>query len=177
LLFAAIIGINLYIFRKRLMQIALFQRMVKVAQGFAQGLKTIGKVEHPWLFILHSINIWLMYYLMCYFCFWAFAPTAHLTPIAALTVYVFGAWGMVVPSPGGMGTYHFLSQLALGFYGINGGDAFSWANISFFLGALAVNIAGGIVSLILLPMVNRGYHPTQVADPKYAFENEPLQKA
>lgn len=171
------IGLLFFFLRKKLLEYAFFQRIAKIAQGFWQGLQTIRKVERPWLFILHSINIWLMYYLMCYLCFWAFAPTSDLTPVAALIVYVFGAWGMVVPSPGGMGTYHFLAQLALGFYGINGGDAFSWANISFFLGSLAGNVIGGITSLILLPIVNRGYHPKASTDLKYELGKEQLENA
>ncbi len=175
LAFASVAGVLIVLFfilRKRLLEYAFFKRIAKIAQGFWQGLQTIGKVKRPWLFVLHSINIWFMYYLMCYFCFWAFVPTASLTPVAALIVYVFGAWGMVVPSPGGMGTYHFLAQLALGFYGINGDDAFSWANISFFLGSMAGNVIGGILSLILLPIVNKGYHPVPVNEVKYEIGNE-----
>ncbi len=181
LLVLAVIGIIFlalfYLLRKRLLQFAIVQRVVKVAQGFGQGLQSIAKVKRPWLFVLHSVNIWFMYYLMCYLCFWAFAPTAALTPVAALTVYVFGAWGMVVPSPGGMGTYHFLAQLALSFYGINGNDAFSWANISFFLGSMAGNIIGGILSLILLPIVNRHYHPQKVETVEYKLVEEQLKSA
>lgn len=148
-----------YIFRKSLLKSTFVQKIINIAKGFGQGLQTIAKVERPWLFILHSINVWLMYYLMCYFCFMAFAPTAGLSPIAALTVYVFGAWGMVVPSPGGMGTYHFLAQLALSFHGVSGTNGFAWANISFFTVNLGANIISGIIALILLPILNKDYEP------------------
>lgn len=161
LLIIGIITLSIfYIFRKNLLKSALFQKILNIAKGFWQGLQTIAKVERPWLFILHSINVWLMYYLMCYFCFMAFAPTANLSPIAALTVYVFGAWGMVIPSPGGMGTYHFLAQLALSFHGVSGSDGFAWANISFFTVNLGANIISGIIALILLPILNKDYEPT-----------------
>ena len=73
-----------------------------------------------------------MYYMMTYLCFFAFAPTAHLAPIAALTVFVFGTFGIVIPSPGGMGTYHVLATAALVIHGVNSNDAFSFANIMFF---------------------------------------------
>lgn len=172
---AIVSGFLFYFFRKRLLQFSIVQRVIKVAQGFGQGLQSIAKVKRPWLFVLHSINIWLMYYLMCYLGFLAFAPTADLSLVAALTVYVFGAWGMVIPSPGGMGTYHFLAQLALGFYGINSNDAFSWANISFFLGAMAGNVIAGIASLILLPITNRGYHPNVVQDNQPSAEIKPVE--
>ncbi len=160
----------LYAFRKNLMRIKFIQKIVNVAKGFGQGLQTIARVERPWLFILHSINVWLMYYFMCYFCFLAFPPTAGLSPVAALTVYVFGAWGMVVPSPGGMGTYHLLAQLALSFHGVSGTNSFAWANISFFSVQLACNILGGITALILLPILNKDYEPMPTVDLEYEVE-------
>lgn len=98
-----------------------------------------------------------MYFAMTYLSFFAFGPTAHLAPIAGLIVFVFGGWGIVIPSPGGMGTYHYLAQVALAMYGVNGDDGFSWANISFFSIQLGCNISIGIIALILLPIINRNY--------------------
>jgi hypothetical protein len=96
---------------------------------------------------------------MTYFSFFAFAPTAGLSPLIALMVFVFGSWGIVIPSPGGMGTYHFLVQTALMMYGVSGNDGFSFANIAFFSMQIGGNILMGVLSLILLPLLNRGYHP------------------
>ena len=96
-----------------------------------------------------------MYFLMTYVCFFAFEPTAHLSATVALVVFVFGGWGIVIPSPGGMGTYHFLATTALGFYGIAGDDGFSWSNISFFTIQIGCNISVGLLALVLLPIINR----------------------
>jgi hypothetical protein len=148
-----------YVFRKQLMQIALVKKIVAIFKGFGQGIQTIRKVKRPWLFILHSLNIWVMYFLMNYFCLLSFAPTADLPMLAALTTFVFGAWGIVIPSPGGMGTYHFLVQLALGFYGVSGDDGFSFANIAFFSIQLGCNVFWGILALLFLPNINRNYQP------------------
>ncbi|MEL6276294.1 MAG: lysylphosphatidylglycerol synthase transmembrane domain-containing protein, partial [Bacteroidota bacterium] len=151
----------IYAFRKKLQQSKFYNRVVEIAKGFWQGLLTVSKIKQPGLFIFHTINIWLMYYLMTYLCFLAFPPTAHLGLIAALIVFVFGGWGIVIPSPGGMGTYHFLAQTALMIYGISGEDGFSWANISFFSIQLGCNISVGLLSLIILPIINRNYKPLQ----------------
>ena len=70
-----------------------------------------------------------MYYLMTYLCFFAFEPTAGLSMLAGLVVFVFGGWGIVIPSPGGMGTYHFLAQTALSIYGVSGCFTVSVNNI------------------------------------------------
>ena len=132
-----------------------FQKAANVLKGFAEGLQSIRKVQKPLLFVWHSVLIWVMYYLMTYLCFRAFEPTAALSPIAGLMVFVFGSLGIVVPSPGGMGTYHFLVPAALAIYGINGNDGFSFANIMFFSVQLFGNIVFGIMALIALPMLNR----------------------
>lgn len=156
---------TLWYFRKPLMQSSLFQKIMQVAQGFWEGIQSIMRLDKPWLFILHSLNIWLMYYLMTYLCFFAFAPTAHLGPLPALVVFVFGGWGIVIPSPGGMGTYHFLVQTALFIYGVPLDDGFSWANIAFFSIQLGCNVLLGILALITLPMINRNYQPAHQEDP------------
>lgn len=149
-----------YLFRKPLMRTALVKKIIRLVEGFVEGLRTISKLNRPWLFVFHSVNIWLMYFMMTYMCFFAFAPTSHLSPFVGLVVFVFGGWGIVVPSPGGMGTYHFMVQTALQMYGVAGDDAFSFANIAFFSISLGVNVLLGIIGLIVLPLINRGYHPT-----------------
>ena len=97
--------------------------------------------------------------MMTYLCFFAYEPTAGLSPVAGLMVFVFGAFGIVIPSPGGMGTFHFLAIQALAMYGISGGDAFSFANILFFSVQLGCNVVVGIVALIILPIINQNYNP------------------
>jgi uncharacterized protein (TIRG00374 family) len=152
----------LWTFRKQLTRTRLYAKLRVIAIGFKDGLFSIGQLQRPWLFLLHSLNIWLMYFLMTYFCFFAFAPTSHLSPLVGLVVFVFGGWGIVIPSPGGMGTYHFLVQTALQMYGVGGDDAFSWANIAFFSINIGCNVLLGIVALVGLPLVNRDYHPQPV---------------
>lgn len=145
----------LYLLRKRIQQTSLYAKVSDLVIGFVDGLKTIRSLDQPGWFIFHSVNIWVMYFLMTYLCFFSFEPTAHLAPVAGLVVFVFGGWGIVIPSPGGMGTYHFLASTALLFYGVAGDDGFSWANISFFTIQLGCNILVGILALIFLPIINQ----------------------
>jgi hypothetical protein len=145
-----------YFFRKRILQTAIFQRIIKILRGLWEGILTIRHLEKPWLFIFHSLNIWFLYFLMTWLGFKAFGPTSHLGLEAALTVFVFGSLGIVIPSPGGMGTFHALVIIALTmFYGIKGDDAFSVANIIFFSVSIGFNILLGLLSLVLLPVINR----------------------
>ncbi len=145
--------------RRRLRDSRVGTKVEAILMGFWEGLKTISTVKRPWLFVLHSINIWLMYYFMSLCVFWAYAPTANLGAEAALTTFVSGGWGIVIPSPGGMGSYHYLAQSALELYGLPGEDGFAWANISFFTINIGCNILIGLVALLFLPRINRSYSP------------------
>ncbi len=149
----------LWLFRKRILNSKLGRKVYGLLIGFWDGLRTVGRLRQPGWFLLHSINIWLMYFLMIYVCFFAFEPTAHLSPIAGLVVFVFGGWGMVVPTPGGMGTYHFMVQTALQIFGVDINDGFSFANIAFFSISVGCNVVFGLIAVSLLPWLNRNYHP------------------
>jgi glycosyltransferase 2 family protein len=144
-----------YMLRKKIAQLPVVNKVWHIVEKFSEGLKTIRKVKNPLTFVFHSINIWVMYYFMTYLCFFAFAPTANLSPLAALTVFVFGTFGIVIPSPGGMGTYHFLAMSALALYGVKGDDAFSFANIMFFSIQIFYNIVAGLISIYLLRKMNK----------------------
>jgi uncharacterized protein (TIRG00374 family) len=143
------------IFRKKLEQFAIYKKIEGLVIGFVEGLRAIQKLENPLAFIGHTLFIWLMYYLMLYFAFFSFGPTAHLAAVAGLLVFVFGALGMVIPSPGGIGSYQYLVSTALvTFYAIGGSDALSFANIAFTAPFLC-NIIFGIIAFVLLPVLNR----------------------
>lgn len=154
-----VLGLIFLIFRRQIMASKLAVKIRDLALGFLQGLQTVRQLDQPFWFIFHSVNIWVMYYLMTYLCFFAFPPTSALSATAALLVFVFGGWGIVIPSPGGMGSYHFLAQTALAMYGISGEDGFSWAMIAFISIQLGCNILIGLLGLILLPLINRNYQP------------------
>jgi glycosyltransferase 2 family protein len=154
----AVAGAAAVFFWKKLAQTPLVQKVLGLLQGFWEGLRSVLRLRQPVLFLLYSAGIWLMFYLQCYFSMLAFAPTASLGAEAALMVFVFGTLGFVIPSPGGMGTFHALCIAGLALYkdrGVTEADAFSYANISFFTIQIFYNVAAGLLSLLLLPVLNR----------------------
>lgn len=148
-----------WVFRKKIMASTLFKKIFKIAKGFGEGMFSIRKLDNPIGFWLHSSNIWFMYFLMTYFCFFAFEPTADLAPKVALMSFVVGALAIVVPSPGGMGTYHYFTITLLALYGVSEADGFSFANILFFSVQLGINLVIGIIVLVGFPLINKNYHP------------------
>lgn len=165
--FLAVMGIGMltgaliWKFWHQLLQHSLMKRIIRAGVGFMEGLRSLSKVQNKSLLIFHSVNIWAMYFLMTYFCFKAFEATAHLGPLAGLLIFVFGSLGMIIPTPGGMGSYHALVIAGLVLYGINQNDAFSFAMIIFFTINIFGNVLFGIIALISLPGYNRNYQPVR----------------
>lgn len=138
---------------------AIAQKVITLLKNFLDGLKTVLQLKSPMMFIVHTLVIWLMYYLMMYVCFFAYGPTAGLSPLAALLAFTFGTFGMVIPSPGGMGTYQIAVTAALVVYGVAEPDAFAYSNIVFFTITIFCNIGFGLLGYILLPIYNKNYEP------------------
>lgn len=150
-----LIGLNW----KKIKQTALAQKIIGLIRNFALGVKTVLQLKSPGMFLFHTITIWLMYFLMMYLCFFAYAPTSELGLTAALLAFTFGSFGMVIPSPGGMGTYQIAVTAALVIYGVAEADAFAFSNIIFFTISIGCNIIFGVLAYILLPFYNKGYEP------------------
>lgn len=156
---ASIFGVLFFLFRKQIQATRFYKKIVDILKGFVEGLRTIMRLERPWVFILHSVNVWVLYFMMNYICLYAFMPTAHLGPGAGLMVFVYGSLGIVIPSPGGMGTYQWLVVQALALYGIGQDDAFSFANILFFSVQIGCNVFLGLLTYLYLPFYNQNYEP------------------
>lgn len=144
---------------KVIKQTAIAQKVLGLLANFGEGVKTVSQLKNPLMFVVHTLLIWLMYYLMMYLCFFAYGPTANLPASAALLAFVFGTFGMVIPSPGGMGTYQIAVTAALVIYGVQEADAFAFSNIIFFTITIFCNIIFGLIAYIVLPIYNKGYEP------------------
>lgn len=151
-----LLAVSGFLFRKRMGHTSAYQKIKKLILDIWQGFSSVSKLAHPVQFLMHTVFIWAMYFFMTYLCFRAFPPTEHLSALAGLMVFVFGSLGIVLPSPGGMGTFQAFTIAALGLYGLSGSDCFSFANILFFTINIFGNIIFGIIALVGLPIVNSG---------------------
>jgi uncharacterized membrane protein YbhN (UPF0104 family) len=163
LLLVLVGGLTGIVFRKRIGKLALVQKIASLIEGFWDGLRSVFRLRNAGLFMIYSLGIWLMFFLQCWFNLLAFPPTSQLGASAALMVFVFGTLGFVIPAPGGMGSFHALAIAGLALYHIDGSDAFSYANISFFTIQIFYNILAGLLALWLLPILNKKKEP--VSDP------------
>ena len=128
-------------------------RIVHLFRGLVSGLKSIGQLKRPWLFIFHSILIWVLYLLSVYLCFFALPVTRGLGLTAALFLLVAGGLGMSAPVQGGIGAYHLLVSQGLMLYGLSKRDGLAFATLVHTSQILMIILLGS-ASLFLL-FINR----------------------
>ncbi|MBN2662782.1 MAG: flippase-like domain-containing protein [Bacteroidales bacterium] len=144
--------ILMFVFRKKIKQLGIYKKFQKLIEDFLEGLKSVLKLEKKWLFIAHTIFIWGMYFVMIYVVFFAFDFTSHLSVMAGLTIFVLSSFGIVIPSPGGIGTWHFIAIETLFVYGIekDNGRAFAFAAHE---SQMIMLIVVGILSLLSTSLI------------------------
>lgn len=147
----------------------LMAKIHSLLSGFYTGIKTIKTMDRKWEFILYSISIWICYWLMTYTVFFAFDLTAGLGPLAGLAVLAIGSLGIVFPSPGGMGSFHFAAILALSFYQPAGVSKIDWDNTSGLFAIISHEsqmfflIAVGAIAYMLFVINQRKHHEKGVS--------------
>jgi len=133
-------------------------KVLTLFRGFIDGIKSVRSIKRYKAYIAHSVFIWLMYYLMLYSIFFSFDFTRGLGPLAGLTTFVLSSFAMVAPVQGGIGAWHFMAEKGLGLYGIESANAKIFALLAHTNTQLII-IVFGVISIIVLPILNRNYHP------------------
>ena len=124
-------------------------KVTNLIKGIVDGLRSIANLKRPWLFLLHSVIIWVLYYLGVYIALFAFSFTSNLGASAALFLLVAGGIGMSAPVQGGIGAYHLLVSQGLLLYGVTHDHGLTFATLMHTSQTLVVIIFGGLAFLYL----------------------------
>ncbi len=136
-------------------------KIAKIFTDFAEGIKSILAMKRYKAYIAHTIFIWLMYFAMLYVVFFAFDFTSHLKPVAGMTTFIAGSFGMAAPVQGGIGAWHFMVEKALEVYGIASENGKIFALLAH-TSMNAMIIILGALCVVFLPIVNRKRNLTSV---------------
>lgn len=115
------------------------------------GILSLRNVENKWLFLVYTLAIWVSYFLHFHITFLAFPFTVHLSMAAALGAFVAGTVAVLVPTPNGMGPWHFAVKTLLVLYAVGEQDAETYVLIVHAVQTALVPLLG-IYSLIALGM-------------------------
>ena len=145
----ALVLLALFVVWRRSGESGIYSRIWEQVLHLKSGLLSIGKVRRPGMYVLLTVMIWAEYVLMHYVVMLAFGPTAHLGIEVGLMVFVFGSLGIIIPTPGGIGSFQALVTQALVLYGIQTEEAFIFSNIVFWP-FVVVNIVLGTIGFLAL---------------------------
>ena len=144
-------GIIFFLFKRFLKDSKFYEKVLVFIEGLKEGFKSIKNMKRKSAFWFHTFSIWIMYFLMTYICFFSMQETSHLTAGDGLFLLVLGGIGMVIPTPGGVGSYHAIVMIGLSVLGVGtvflgqGGDPTNPA----LLFPTIVHVAQTLVAIIM----------------------------
>ncbi len=101
-----------------------FSRLRQVFSNICDGILSLRNVRRKWLFVAYTIGIWGSYFMHFYITFFCFQFTESLSVMTALIAFVVGSFAVIVPTPNGMGSWHFAVKTILVMSGVeNAADA------------------------------------------------------
>ena len=92
---------------------ALAGKLCGFCRGIWYGVISCFRMRNGWKFLIYTVLIWAMYFLMSYTSLRAVPLLDGLTAVDALFLMLAGSLGWVVPVPGGFGAFHYIVALAL----------------------------------------------------------------
>tara|TARA_B100001741_G_C16554075_1_gene601300 strand:- start:347 stop:1306 length:960 start_codon:yes stop_codon:yes gene_type:complete len=146
-----IIILSIYIVRKLNLSIAL--RLNSFLKGFLEGISSIKKTNNKFLFIFHTIFIWVMYLLMFYVIKWSIPETQVLTIKMLIPAFIVGALSIITTN-GGIGIYPLSIALVLSSFEISKEIGLSFGWIIWSTHTILIIILGAL-AFILIPLINR----------------------
>lgn len=105
----------LFIIMRKLIIFARFRETIKEIK---EGVMSLKDVKNKTLFTLYTLGIWGSYFLHYYITFFCFDFTMGLGLNVALVSFIVGSIAVIVPTPNGMGPWHFAVKTILVLYGV-----------------------------------------------------------
>ena len=125
-----------------LRMLSFFERVKGVVLHVWEGIVSLRRVAHVWLFVFYTVAIWLCYFLHFYLTFYCFGFTSSLGLLAGLVMFVGGTFAVIVPTPNGAGPWHFAVITMMMLYGVSDADASMFALIVHGIQTLLVIVLG-----------------------------------
>ena len=155
--FYLVLGLSiafLVLLRSRKNAGGLWSRINSTFTQFGKGLRTVTRLKNKRGFWIHSAFIWLIYLLMFYVAFFSMKDLSSFSITIGLFVFAVGSLGMVVPTPQGMGAWHFLVIEAFCLFGEDT-ESYKVFALFFHESMLIFTLLIGCLCMAALPWLNR----------------------
>ena len=142
-------GVALWWLAKQQGRPGLVGRVAEFLQGLGKGIQSVLAMEKRGLFLAHTFFIWTMYFFMSFVLFKAIPAVNEVRLTDAVLVMVAGGFGMVLPAPGGIGSYHWAVSLGFAAVGFSRDVGFAVANVVWITQTAMIVVTGGLGYLML----------------------------
>jgi hypothetical protein len=139
---------------KKLSHLPFVAKTKDVFRGIWLGLISIRYIKNKALFVFYSAVIWALYLYSTYMGFYAMKDMSQYGIRGALSALTFGSFGMIIPSPGGIGSFQYAIQQVMILYGVSPEKGLSLGMLIWFA-QTGIIIAFGTVAFLLLPVINK----------------------
>ncbi|MCD9853766.1 flippase-like domain-containing protein [Epilithonimonas sp. JDS] len=151
--------ILLFVFRKSLQKLSIYNKVIGFGKGIFEGLKSILTLEQKGKFILYTAGIWICYFFASYLVCFALPETSNFTPADGCFILVVGTLGMIIPASGGIGAFNLAMKfgftalfISMGKDAVEGGElGLAYSFITLPLQIIIMLVMG----LISIPMLAR----------------------
>lgn len=147
---AFVMAVVAWVRREALSRIPFFAKVFGFIAGIGRGLASVRHMKRKWAFLGHTFFIWSMYFMMAYIVFLGIGALEDLTAAQALFVMMAGGFGMVLPSPGGIGSYQLAVQFAFIALGYGSVLGLATANVVWATQTGMIIVTGGLGYLFLM---------------------------
>ena len=142
-------GVALWWLAKQQGRPGLVGRVAEFLQGLGKGIQSVLAMEKRGLFLAHTFFIWTMYFFVSFVLFKAIPAVNEVRLTDAVLVMVAGGFGMVLPAPGGIGSYHWAVSLGFAAVGFSRDVGFAVANVVWITQTAMIVVTGGLGYLML----------------------------
>ena len=126
------------------------RKLDEVYDEFIDGLKSILKTGNPIIFVAHTINIWLMYFLTSYLVFFTLTDSSSLSLGAGLSALAFGSIAKSIPGvAGSAGPFHIIVGSLLVNYGLSESTGYAVATLIHGIQTIYYIVLGGTATILL----------------------------
>ena len=101
-----------------LRKLTLFAKLKRVVDEVKLGIFSLKDVRRKWLFAAYTFGIWASYFLHFFLTFYCFDYTDGLGCTVGMVAFIVGTFAVVVPTPNGLGPWHFAVKTILILYGV-----------------------------------------------------------
>lgn len=135
---------------------AIRKKIIGFVKGIVQGVFSIFRTKNPFLFLGHTLFIWVMYITYFCVCFFALDETSSVPFAGMLLAFVAGSVGISLTN-GGLGVFPLVVGLVIEYFlidslGASEAKGIGWALAMIIWSSQTIMmIALGLLSFVLLP--------------------------